>query len=566
MEDYGWILKVQDMVSPAVAQMAAAYQKMVGKMNSANGVIDDGIVKVAKQVNNLRSEMLGLNKANTKIHIDTSDIDNAAKKVDELGYKIDKQGRYRDAKGRYVGMGGGNGFGGLPGIAGAIMPYAGMAGAAYAAKEFLGSSITKGMTAERDEFQIGAMLHDQKAGKVLAGQLRKYGEQTMFSNEDALTTGKYLVGMGEVGRAVPLVKMLGDIAAGSGNSMGDLAMILSQVKSKGRLQAEEVNQFAERRVNVREYLAKALGINETGLAKKIESGTVSYETLVKALEAMRSKGGIYENMAGDIGNKTNFGAWEQLTGAWEGKMADLGRMINEGGLGDVIKLAQEFVDKSDPLIEAFGGIISNTISATKGILDLVGAILGINNNSKDAKDGLWIITKIAQGISVALGGIGIVVSFLAQIPAMIIKAATGTPWHKIVKEFDENMGGAIERSNRNVAKFLGVEKYKDGLSADTGASRDEKRKLRGGKAGSVTDTNKPFGLGNSGNGSLGSASGLSSTIQGQKPQIININMGKLMDKIELHAINLREGEEELVEIINSAIVRALQGSVRLSVS
>jgi hypothetical protein len=55
-----------------------------------------------------------------------------------------------------------------------------------------------------------------------------------------------------------------------------------------------------------------------------------------------------------------------------------------------------------------------------------------------------------------------------------------------------------------------------------------------------------------------SASGISSG--GARPTNINITIGKFQDKIEIHSVNVKEGADELVRIIEERLLGVLNSA------
>ena len=68
------------------------------------------------------------------------------------------------------------------------------------------------------------------------------------------------------------METIGDAAAATGKGdegLGRIILALSQIKSKGKLSTEELNQLAEAGISAKRYLAEGLGYGtgDTGVAK-----------------------------------------------------------------------------------------------------------------------------------------------------------------------------------------------------------------------------------------------------------------------------------------------------------
>lgn len=144
-------------------------------------------------------------------------------------------------------------------------------------------------------------------------------------------------------QVLPMVKALGDMSAASGKSIAEVmprgAMALGQVASKGKLQAEELNQLAESVGLSRDRIREALGMSRDEFEQSFTPGNsipadVAIPAIQKAMEG-QSKGAaellskttagqisqLREVMARELGNQTR--PWYDAFGDTAGGVASI---------------------------------------------------------------------------------------------------------------------------------------------------------------------------------------------------------------------------------------------------
>ena len=116
-----------------------------------------------------------------------------------------------------------------------------------------------------------------------------------------------------------MLKQLGDISAASGQSLEDMAITYSRVKTQG-LYATEANMFGDKGIAIYDYLAsRGEGngpITVQEVKKKMEKGQYDVGYLDEMLDSMTGVGGIFE------------GATDKLAGTLNGLNSTLGDTIS----------------------------------------------------------------------------------------------------------------------------------------------------------------------------------------------------------------------------------------------
>lgn len=151
--------------------------------------------------------------------------------------------------------------------------------------------------------------------QILMKQLVGFSIRTPFEPDEVLKASKQLLAFGfEVRNINGLIEMLGELSAGSGAKLAKLGRITGKVFTKGRAQAEELNQFAEAGIPIIQELAKIYGKTEREILKMGEKGELAFEDIEKAMISLTGKGGKFFGLM-EKQSKTQIGLWSTLTGA-----------------------------------------------------------------------------------------------------------------------------------------------------------------------------------------------------------------------------------------------------------
>ena len=148
--------------------------------------------------------------------------------------------------------------------------------------------------AEQAQVAFATMLKSGDAAKAVLNELEQFAASTPFQLNDLRDGAKQLLNA-----QVPAteltnrLRMLGDIAAGTGKPINDFVRIFAKVKSTGKVSLETLNQLAERGVPIYGALGSQLGKSRTEMLKMIGSGKVGFNDLEAALNATATGAGVF---------------------------------------------------------------------------------------------------------------------------------------------------------------------------------------------------------------------------------------------------------------------------------
>lgn len=203
-------------------------------------------------------------------------------------------------------------------------------------------------------------LLGDKQGQKMMNDLDEFAKKTPFKTSNTIAQAQKLVAMGwDAKNIVKDMYTIGDAAAATGKGdegLQRISLALSQIKSKGKLSTEELNQLAEAGISAKRYIAEGLGYGsgDKGLAKMskdLETGSIGSEKALKAiLKGMKE----YKGMMDKTANETVEGLKSQIEDTFEiNVFRKWGQGLQDGakkGLGSIVKL----LDKSEDGLKSLG--------------------------------------------------------------------------------------------------------------------------------------------------------------------------------------------------------------------
>jgi tape measure domain-containing protein len=229
----------------------------------------------------------------------------------------------------------------------------------------LGSSFNEAANMERTATAIGTITKSAQVTTQVMSDLRDLAADTPFEMSDLAPAARALLGAGTAaGTVTDQLRMLGDIAAGADTDLQGLVSVFNQVRGKGKLTAEEFQQFAERGVaGLREEIAKFKGISVENVGDALSRGLVSAKDLEGVFQRMTSSGGIaFQAMERQA--QTFTGKLSTLSDAWTGLQVAFATPINDA-LKPIIEDATKLTETLTPAFEIVGEQIANAISSAR---------------------------------------------------------------------------------------------------------------------------------------------------------------------------------------------------------
>ncbi|WP_192825288.1 tape measure protein [Rufibacter sp. LB8] len=500
---------------------------------------------------------------------------------------------------------GGNSRGGLGlgGLMGGAMALAGVAG--------LGGMVIMGMEKQMTDKRFEVMAGKEQGGQ-LSRNLTQFAESTMYGKE-VFGAAQTMLSFGVSAKAVmPSVEKLGDIAGGNKDRLQSLALAFSQTAATGRLMGQDLLQFVNAGFNPLQEISKRTGKSMGDLKKEMEAGKISFLDVANSIDTATGKGGRFFEMTKQIG-ETAPGKLLALQGAAQGLAANFGsNMLSL--MEPLLDFGQWLVSTPgmvNGLTAAIGALTAGigiynivtkwaTVSAWLMNLALmwpviliaaiVGGIVMLVSKYQgwgDAMKALWTVIKLwVSNVGIAfkdffqeigfklelfvlrikesfqfIGGtiqnfitamklaaqmdfagakkaLGAKVTTTATAEIEALERTRGTQRAKNLSDFMSNMNTA-----RNI-DILGKLKPRNAKAAKGATATGGGFLNSFGGAGTGTGKGAPASLGETASG-----------ITGGGVRTMNINIGKMVEKIEVHSSNLSEGLNDIEQKVMEAFLR-----------
>ena len=175
--------------------------------------------------------------------------------------------------------------------------------AGLAIGQFVRQIFTAAATMERFEAQLKTLTGSGAKAKQIMAALQEVNKKSPFELPDLVKASTKLKAYGvETDNLVEMTERLGKISAGTRSDIGGIALAYGQALAKGKLMGEELRQFLERGVPVREELEKLTGITGDKFDEAMRKGQISSGMLTEAIKSMTNETGQFGSAFADTAN------------------------------------------------------------------------------------------------------------------------------------------------------------------------------------------------------------------------------------------------------------------------
>lgn len=235
-------------------------------------------------------------------------------------------------------------------------------GAGWAANKLLNEPIKLADSYSSAKIGFSTLLGDAEGQKMM-DQLDQFAKATPFKTSGVIENAQKMMSMGwDAKNIIEDMRTIGDAAAATGKGdqgFESIVRALSQIKTKGRLSTEELNQLAEAGISAKAMLAENLGYGtgDSGIAamtQDLEKGLIQSDVALQALlKGMKQFEGTMDRTA----NETVEGLKSQIEDTFEiNVFRKWGQGLQDGakrGFGSIVEL----LDKSEGSLAKFGDTV-----------------------------------------------------------------------------------------------------------------------------------------------------------------------------------------------------------------
>ena len=264
----------------------------------------------------------------------------------------------------------------------------------------------KSMTMEAGKMEtvntsFKVMLGSATKAKQVLGELNQFSIATPFTPTQVFQAGKALTAFGiEAKQLIPTLKMVGDVASGTGKDFNELSVIYGKAFIAGNIYAEDLNQLMEAGVPIISELSKVMGVQEGQVKKLASEGKIGFKQLELAFQNMTQEGGRF------------FGMMDEQSKTLEGSISTM-----QGNFTDLtVVMGEQLLPIVKSLVQSLSGIIKGITEFAKENPVLFGTIVKLT-------------VGLAALLAVLIGGAGLKVAVMQLIPLLntlgIVATQTG---------------------------------------------------------------------------------------------------------------------------------------------
>lgn len=222
------------------------------------------------------------------------------------------------------------------------------------------------ISAETSQVVFGTMLKDMDQGKALMDAMRATKVAPLFDPKNIQDAARDLFKAGvPVTQITTKMEQLGNIAVATKTPIEDLSRIYRQGMAKGAFQTGEVNQLAERGIDIYHALTAVTGKSGEALQDMMQKGQIGATTMNAAIEHMTTGQGIYAGAVANVSNTTE-GMWAQMS---NNVQASLGAMMGFGveGMKPLLQAGVAFTEKMKTAFAAMSPIVVQVVQAVSAL-------------------------------------------------------------------------------------------------------------------------------------------------------------------------------------------------------
>ncbi len=224
-----------------------------------------------------------------------------------------------------------------------IRSVASVAFAGFTAKEIVSTLASVRGEFQQSEIAFETMLGSATKAKAMIADLANLAATTPFDMKGVVSGAKSLLAYGFAADEVTdTMRRLGDVCAGLGLNLQDMAWLYGTTMVQGRLFTQDFRQFTGRGIPLAEELAKQFGVTKDKVQELVTAGKVGFPEVKKAMESMTDEGGQFGGLMAKQ-SKSITGQISNIQDTIEMAINDLGKQT-EGIMNDALDITSTIVD------------------------------------------------------------------------------------------------------------------------------------------------------------------------------------------------------------------------------
>lgn len=313
-----------------------------------------------------------------------------------------------------------SGIGGALSLAGKTVIGAAAAVGAAAVGTAISGGISRAMKLDNAQMKFEALGMDVESAMASCNEAVT---GTAYGLDAAATVAASLAASGVAAGddMTNALKGVAGMAAMSGTSMEHVGIIWGKVAAQGKLQGDELTQFAENGVAALPALAKYLNLTNAETQKLVSAGEISFETFAAAMYASFGE-------AAQGANETFSGAMSNVNAA----LSRIGAKFATPGLESLRKVFVALIPAINAVSKLFDPLVEKFTKFTTAVSDRT--VAGIEKFTEVLNNGGSFLQAFAAGVRTALDGtaVGNFISFVTGLVKLFTMAETPMQGFKLV--------------------------------------------------------------------------------------------------------------------------------------
>lgn len=250
-----------------------------------------------------------------------------------------------------------------------------------------GSNFIQNIARVRGEFQqlevaFTTMLGSKEKADKLLAEVTEFAATTPFELKQVADATRQLLAFGVSANDIKsTLRSLGDVSAGIGAPLGEIAYLFGTIKTQGVALTQDVRQFAQRGIPIYEELSKVLGVSVEKVGDFISAGKVGFPEIEKVFKGLTAEGSKFGGLM-EAQSKTLVGLQSNLRDSIDQMFNELGKST-EGIFADIIRGATSLVQNYERVIDVIKAI-AVTYGAYRAALILTNVVEAVSVQRKVA--------------------------------------------------------------------------------------------------------------------------------------------------------------------------------------
>ena len=154
---------------------------------------------------------------------------------------------------------------------------------------------------EKLKLSLKNMLGSAEEASLVFEEWRRLGNSPGLSSSEVFELGRAMVNMGHDSEyATGTMRMLGDVAAGTGKSFGAVSGAFEHVRAAGKLTTRDLAGLQQQGIPIVKQMAKELNTSEEGVRSLAAEGKIGFTDLERAFRSMAGPGGQFSGMMDEL--------------------------------------------------------------------------------------------------------------------------------------------------------------------------------------------------------------------------------------------------------------------------